>query len=711
MIRTVSSTLELLYWDVPAKVQILRVNELEKAEWHTHHCKLGWYAGGVLQASGNEHTINSIDVCEYSKDKKLMIVSGSDGEVKMFHFPVLDAQASARVTVGHAPLVTKTRFSSDAQRVLTLGGKDQSIMQWRILVTTLHPLVKLLASKADPEFPLYEVPGNNLMKAMMVQRASRMVQHTEPPTSHLELDFVHGYGGHNNNANLFVVESGELIYNAGALVVVYDSLARSQFFFREHQNDIMAMALHPDGYHVASADAGISPAICVWHVEAMVCLARLDGGGLPGVGGFESGVPALAFSPDGTRIAAVGADKEHTLYLLDWRAKKTIAAGKCGGGRVLACAFLPYEKDMLVTVGVRHVKFWTNAGTKMIGRDGVFGKHVLKCTMQCVDVNPANFVGHAGQKSVTLTGGMDGRLYAFGTIMSDGEWRPEALNSSIIAHVGPVFDIRHDHITLLIVSCGSDGYIKTWKLKTSLNPKDKSKTELDLTVHETFLVSQIVTDLPVHVSEATFGKSVLFSKKKTGPVLLIGTNTDEIFECGINTEFKIVKDPKTHLLLPANLLIAGQGGSMTDLVIHPTRPLSFSVGTDSVVKMWDTEHNCLVAAKGFEVPVVTVDFLEDGNRLVVGASDGTIILLTSFWDIGEDGKGPGKWVFEELARTDAKGQVTIIRFSGDVLGERFIAAGRSDGLIDFFSAKGNDLDYVESTRASDGKGRGIDFMC
>ena len=53
-------------------------------------------------------------------------------------------------------------------------------------------------------------------------------------------------------------------------------------------------------------------------------------------------------------------------------------------------------------------------------------------------------------------------------------------------------------------------------------------------------------------------------------------------------------------------------------------------------------------------------------------------------------------------RTDAKGQVTMIRFSGDVLGERFIAAGRSDGLIDFFSAKGTDLDYVETTRSSEG---------
>jgi len=691
----VSSSLELLYWDVPAKLQIRRIDDLENAEWHTYHCKLGWYAKGILQACGNEHKIFSIDV---TKDFQMIAVSSCDGEVKLLHFPCIDALSSARVATGHSPLVTRLRFASNSQKLLTLGGKDQSILQWRLMETTLDPLVKVLVSKAEAHKPLYQVPCNSQMETMMIASVARRLEREEPPTSHLELEFVHGYSGHNNNANLFVVASGELLYNAGALCVVFDHQTQSQNFFREHQNDIMSMALHTDGIHVASADCGISPAICVWNVEALVCVARLDGGGLPGFGGFESGVSALAFSPDGTQIAAVGADKDHTIYLLDWHAKRTVAAGKGGSGRILACAFSPYEKSV-ITCGVLHVKFWTNSGAKMIGREGVFGKHVQKCTMQCLDVNPANFAQHAGQKGVTLTGGMDGKIYLFGSIMSDGEWRPEVLNQVVAAHTGPVFDIRHDKYTLLIASCGGDGLVKTWKLKTYLNPKDKSKTEIDLVMHESICIFQLVAGLPVSVSSATFGKSVFFSKISTGPTLLIGTNTDEILQVSLNEESKIFKDATTHVPLAGNLLVAGQGGSITDLITHPTQPLAFSVGSDSVLKMWDTCNKCLLAAKGFEESVVSVDFSSEGNQLAIAAADGTLMVYQACLEKAEDGQGPDSWAFQELARASGEGPASIIRFSGDVLGQRYVAVGRTDGLIDFFNVNlAGVLTFVATSR-------------
>jgi WD40 repeat protein len=722
--RSVSSSLELMYWDVPAKRQIKRVDELQNAVWHSFNCKLGWYAKGVLQASGNEHTILSIDVMG---DHSLMAVSTTNTEVRLFHFPCLDASATPRSVIGHAPLVTRARFSSDARRcvgdngnlevqgrLITLGGKDQSILQWRLLQTILDPLVQVLVSKAEPGKPLYQVPNKRQLNTAMVKGYGRVLDHQEPPASHLELDFVHGYGGHNNNANLFVVKSGDLLYNAGALCVVFDPITRSQMFFCEHQNEVMAMALHPDALHVASADAGSSPAVCVWNAEALVCVARLDGGGLPGIGGFESGVSALAFSPDGKYLAAVGSDKDHTLYLLDWREKRTIAAGKCGSGRVLACTFSPYDKS-LITCGVNHVKFWTSNGHKMIGREGVFGKFAKKCTMQCVDVNPANFVQHAGQKSITFTGGMDGGIYMFGVVMHDNEWRPEVLNQRVMAHKGPVFDIRHDALTLLVASCGADGLIRTWTLKTFLNPKDKSKTELDLVPNESVRLADLVAGLPIHVSVATFAKSILLTRDtQLRPFLLIGTNTDEILRCFLNAETKVQKDEKTHLPVPAELLAAGQGGSITDMITCPkitsedhegkSQPSvshhhAFSVGIDHVLKMWDTNSKCLVAAKGFEEPIVSVDFAAENSWLVVGAADGTVVLLNIRWqDPSEDGvKEPGRWVFEEISQQKAKGPVTLVRFSGEVMGERFLAVGRRDGLIDFFSVKG-DLTYVETSR-------------
>jgi WD40 repeat protein len=303
----------------------------------------------------------------------------------------------------------------------------------------------------------------------------------------------------------------------------------------------------------------------------------------------------------------------------------------------------------------------------------------------------------------------------FGVVMHDNEWRPEVLNQRVMAHQGPVFDIRHDASTLLIASCGADGLIRTWKLKTFLNPKNKSKTELDLVPHESVRLADLVAGLPIHVSVATFAKSMALTRDAQLRVfLLIGTNTDEILRCSFNAETKVQKDDKTHLPVPAELLAAGQGGSMTDMITCPkitaedredkSQPSvshrhAFSVGIDHVLKMWDTNSKCLVAAKGFEEPIVSVDFAAEDSWLVVGASDGTVILLDIRWqDPSEDGgKEPGRWVFEEISHQKAKGPVTVVRFSGEVMGERFLAVGRRDGLIDFFSVKG-DLTYVDTSR-------------
>ena len=283
----------------------------------------------------------------------------------------------------------------------------------------------------------------------------------------------------------------------------------------------------------------------------------------------------------------------------------------------------------------------------------------------------------------------------FGCIMGDGEWRPEVLNEVVEAHAGPVFDIRHDQYTLLVASCGGDGLVKTWKLRTRLNPTDKSKTEIALIQHEAIPIFEIVEELPVHVTDATFGKSLLLHKTASGPRLLIGTNTGEVLSLSLNTESKIPKDEITHHPLPATLLIAGQGGSVTDMVTHPTKSLALSTGRDCAVKLWDLGNKRLAAVKGFKWPVVSVDFVS-GEQMVVAVADGTIILLHAGWTKAEDGGGEDdRWILTELSREkccrtpgmNESGHVepTVIRASSELVGEQFLAVGRSDGLIDFFA--------------------------
>ena len=55
------------------------------------------------------------------------------GFVKLFRFPCLKKGAKFRKYVGHSSHVTNVRFNKDKTRVLSIGGADHAIFQWRFM--------------------------------------------------------------------------------------------------------------------------------------------------------------------------------------------------------------------------------------------------------------------------------------------------------------------------------------------------------------------------------------------------------------------------------------------------------------------------------------------------------------------------------------------------------------------------------------------------
>ena len=53
--------------------------------------------------------------------------------VKLFRFPSLKKGAKFRKYVGHSSHVTNVRFSKDHSRILSTGGADHAIFQWRFI--------------------------------------------------------------------------------------------------------------------------------------------------------------------------------------------------------------------------------------------------------------------------------------------------------------------------------------------------------------------------------------------------------------------------------------------------------------------------------------------------------------------------------------------------------------------------------------------------
>mmetsp|Transcript_41355 Transcript_41355/g.97230 ORF Transcript_41355/g.97230 Transcript_41355/m.97230 type:complete len:711 (+) Transcript_41355:211-2343(+) len=173
----------------------------------------------------------------------------------------------------------------------------------------------------------------------------------EPPDGHLLLEHAYGFSGW-ARGNLLLTSTGELVYPTACLCVIANVRGRSasQRFFAGHTAPVCALALHPSGALVASAQGGTSPYSCVWNVGTSQTLATM-----PGM--HSSAIVALAFSADGRLLASVGLDAAHTLALYDWEAQTMLAAASCGPELVCGCAFA--SDGSLATCGAGHLTLWT----------------------------------------------------------------------------------------------------------------------------------------------------------------------------------------------------------------------------------------------------------------------------------------------------------------------------------------------------------------
>ena len=135
--------------------------------------------------------------------------------------------------------------------------------------------------------------------------------------------------------------TSEICYAAGRLAVLSHVESGQQRCYEAHTQPITCLALHPSNTRIASAQignatAGTAAYVSVWDVQTLKELARVgwshsvDGG--PGDGGpmqpcFTTSVCAIAFSPDGSILLAVGTSSgdQHTLVAFDWASGKVLA--------------------------------------------------------------------------------------------------------------------------------------------------------------------------------------------------------------------------------------------------------------------------------------------------------------------------------------------------------------------------------------------------
>ncbi|XP_036071655.1 echinoderm microtubule-associated protein-like 6 isoform X3 [Oryzias melastigma] len=631
---------ERLFFRMPAG-KLVPKEEAKGIHWMTWTGVIGPEVNGIWPKYSSATNVNSVDA-NYSS---AVLVTGDDlGLIKLFRFPCLKKGAKFKKYIGHSAHVTNVRWSNDLQWVISTGGADHAVFQWRFLPEgvmngVLEPLLQegyADSNSGESDSDVSDVPEldsdieqeaqtnyeRQVYKEDLPQLRKKLIgslKRQKAPEEGLHLQFVHGYRGFDCRNNLYYSQTGEVVYHVAAVGVVYNRLQHSQRFYLGHDDDILSLAVHPLKDYVASAQVGRDPGIHVWDLQTLTCLSLLKGQ-------HSRGVCALEFTADGKSLISVGIDESHSIVIWDWKKGERLAKARGHKEKIFVVKSNPFRMDKLVTVGVKHIKFWQHSGGGLTFKRGIFGNLGRQETMMSACYGRA--------EDLVFSGATNGDVYI---------WRETTLIKTIKAHDGPVFAMCS--LDKGFVTGGKDGIVELWDdmfercLKTyaikraALSPSSKGL---------------LLEDNP-SIRAITLGHGHI----------LLGTKNGEILEIDKSG--------------PMTLLVQGHmEGEVWGLAAHPLLPVCATVSDDKTLRIWELSSNHrMVAVRKLKKGGRCCAFSPDGKALAVGLNDGSFLVVNA--DTLED----------MVTFHHRRDLISDIRFSQDV--GKYLAVASHDSFVDIYN--------------------------
>ena len=568
-----SSSYEILFHDLTTgELNPSGASEYRDLEWSTWSCVIGWPVQGIWPASSDGTDVNAV---ERSKSSKVLASADDFGQVKLFRYPCPEKNSAFNVYHGHSSHVTNLAFTGDY--LISVGGNDKSIFQWRYLEEEEELVSTEGASEVEDFFEIDEIgkgdqflavkPWKGEVEASRPSNLELSPDHKDAPQDSLSLLKVLGFRSFDSRNNLKVTRAGKIVYPAAALGVVMDPSSSLQEFFTGHQEDVVCLAIHPFKDLVATgqmARTGKSREIdlFVWDTETLEAVSQLSGF-------HRKAIRHVGFSPDGSLLLSVGEDSDHSLAVYDWKHKRLVCSSKVDKERVLGASFV--NNSQICIFGLKFIKFFTIKGKNVSVRRGVVGSTTKRLEAQiCGEPFMEHFV----------TGTHAGNLYV---------WSNSSLSKTVKAHNSQVWSLCVKEDKLL--SGGSDGVVNSWDSK--------------LNQLQTFSLSNYSLSAGIRAIDVDQAGN-----------LLLGTRGAEIF-CVKNWE-----EPQ--------MLVSGHfQGELWGLAMHPSEALCATCGGDKTVRVWDLLEGKQKLAVTLEKDSRAIDWSVDGSLLVLGLVDGSVLLLSA----------------------------------------------------------------------------------
>ncbi|XP_031132571.1 echinoderm microtubule-associated protein-like 4 isoform X2 [Sander lucioperca] len=153
-----SGDYEILYWDVPNGCKLIRNrSECKDIDWASYTCVLGYHVFGVWPEGSDGTDINALI---RSHNRKVIALADDFCKVHLFAYPCSTPKAPSHKYSAHSSHVTNVSFLFNDSHLISTGGKDTSIMQWRLVEKSSLSLPDGLLSNSAPHRadPLFTPP-------------------------------------------------------------------------------------------------------------------------------------------------------------------------------------------------------------------------------------------------------------------------------------------------------------------------------------------------------------------------------------------------------------------------------------------------------------------------------------------------------------------------------------------------------------------------
>lgn len=415
--------------------------------------------------------------------------------------------------------------------------------------------------------------------------------HDSGPETNLQLSWV--FGTHMKgsvNAACYLVPSGSndrlIVYTAAAVCVIVNTQTREQSFYLGHASEVTAIAMHPSKEVVATADKTSN--IHIWSLDktrnpvSLIVIKAI----------VKNGIQLLSFSPNGEKIAAVGRDVDHTVYLFNVNSGEMVssAKGMSSPNDVHDMAFST-DGSEIVLAGKNQIKFFVNVHTNRraleskLGHIGSQGKRQVFCC--------ATYM-----KDDAVVGCSSGEIYRFHDCHCVQMVQAHGVKE-------PVLCLFYNILEGTLISGGKDSLIKTW---------DSTLKEVGSAVD---LSEDVDNDGKADVSSLN---SSVISIQQFKEHLLIGTMGCDIYEATLPA------NPSHHHTL-TQYAWGHSTGELWGLSMHPNRDEFVTVGDDKTIRIWSLRTHEQINVRVMPECARSVAYNNSGQIICVGMIDGSVAML------------------------------------------------------------------------------------